>query len=141
MDTVSSKLTVYFDGSFWVGVYERRYGGKLEAAKIVFGAEPKDYEVYDLILHQFHRLRFSPQVKEELSLIPKKSMNPKRLHRSVEKSLRERGVGTKAQQALALQREVKKETTETIRKGKKAERAERQFMLKQEKKKEKRRGR
>ncbi len=141
MDAVCSKLTVYFDGAFWVGVYERRCGDKLEAAKIVFGAEPKDYEVYDFILHGFHRLRFSPQVQEVQSLIPKKSVNSKRLHRSVEKTLRANGVGTKAQQALALQREAKKEAADAIRKERKAEQVERRFMLKQEKKKEKRRGR
>lgn len=141
MDMVCSVFTVYFDGSFWVGVYERRYQDKLEVARVVFGAEPKDYEVYDFILHQSHRLHFSPQIKEEQSLIPKRSINPKRLHRLVEKSLSQTGVGTKAQQALALQREAKKEQADDRRRERKQEQAERRFMLKQEKKKEKHRGR
>lgn len=141
MDTVCSVFTVYFDGSFWVGVYERRYQDKLEVARVVFGAEPKDYEIYDFILHKFYRLQFSPQIEEKQSLIPKKCINPKRRYRLVEKSLQKNGVGTKAQQALALQREVKKEAADAIRKEKKAERLAQRFMLKQEKKKEKHRGR
>ena len=36
------------------------FGGQLEACRIVFGAEPKDYEVYDFLLKNWHRLRFSP---------------------------------------------------------------------------------
>lgn len=41
-----SRLTVYFEDPFWVGIYERVCDGALEAAKITFGAEPKDHEVY-----------------------------------------------------------------------------------------------
>ena len=32
-----SKLTVFFDGLFWIGIYERIQDGKLEACKITFG--------------------------------------------------------------------------------------------------------
>ena len=57
-----SKLTVFFDGLFWIGIYERIQDGKLEACKITFGAEPKDYEVYGFILKNWYKLRFSPPV-------------------------------------------------------------------------------
>ena len=53
-----SKLTVFFDGIFWIGIYERIQDGKLEACKITFGAEPKDYEVYDFLLKSYPRLLF-----------------------------------------------------------------------------------
>ena len=43
--TIQARLTVYFEESFWVGVYERIEGRKLSAAKVTFGSEPKDYEV------------------------------------------------------------------------------------------------
>lgn len=43
-------LTVYFEEPFWVGVFERIENGKLSAAKVTFGSEPKDYEVYEFIL-------------------------------------------------------------------------------------------
>ena len=40
MDTESGKLTVFFEGPFWVGVFERVAEGKLSACKVTFGAEP-----------------------------------------------------------------------------------------------------
>jgi hypothetical protein len=39
------KLTVYFDGQFWVGVVEDEYHQSLRVARHIFGAEPKDTEV------------------------------------------------------------------------------------------------
>ena len=47
MDESYVMLTVYFDDPFWVGVFERAEGGKLSAARITFGAEPKDHEVWE----------------------------------------------------------------------------------------------
>ena len=60
MQKVESRLTVFFDNPFWVGVYERVADGKLEACKITFGAEPKDDEVYEFLLLHWNTLRFSP---------------------------------------------------------------------------------
>jgi len=42
---------VFFEDPFWVGVFERIEDGKLSVCKVTFGAEPKDYEVWDYILH------------------------------------------------------------------------------------------
>lgn len=61
-----SKLTVFYDGSFWVGVYERIQEEKLEACKITFGAEPKDYEVYEFILQNWSELKFSPPIEVDV---------------------------------------------------------------------------
>lgn len=47
-----STLTVFFENPFWVGVYERVDGDRYEVCKITFGAEPKDYEVWDYLLLQ-----------------------------------------------------------------------------------------
>ena len=58
MQKTESKLTVYFDDPFWVGVYERISDGLLKVCKITFGAEPKDYEVYEYLLRNWHLLRF-----------------------------------------------------------------------------------
>ena len=52
MDKVSGKLTVFFEEPFWVGIFEHIQDGKLSVAKVTFGAEPKDYEVFDFILRQ-----------------------------------------------------------------------------------------
>lgn len=42
MDKVSSRLTVFFEEPFWIGVFERISEGKLSVCKVTFGAEPKD---------------------------------------------------------------------------------------------------
>ena len=47
MDKTIGTLTVFFEEPFWVGVFEQIDQGELRAAKVVFGAEPKDYEIYD----------------------------------------------------------------------------------------------
>ena len=48
---MKASLTVFFEEPFWVGVFERIEDGKLSVCKVTFGAEPKDYEVWDYILH------------------------------------------------------------------------------------------
>ena len=50
MDEVKGKLTVFFEEPFWVGVFERYENGKISVAKVTFGAEPKDYDVYEFVL-------------------------------------------------------------------------------------------
>lgn len=34
-----------FEDPFWTGVFERCEDGRLSAARVVFGSEPKDYEI------------------------------------------------------------------------------------------------
>ncbi len=62
MDKVLGKLTVFFEEPFWVGVFERISEGKLSVCKVAFGAESKDYEIYDFVLRNYFQLRFSPAV-------------------------------------------------------------------------------
>ena len=63
MDKVSGKLTVFFEGPFWVGVFERVTKGRLSVSKVTFGAEPKEQEVYAFVLKQYRCLRFGPAVE------------------------------------------------------------------------------
>ena len=63
MDKTNGKLTVYFEEPFWVGVFERIEDGKLSVAKVIFGAEPKDYEVQEYIQQYYFSLKFSPAVE------------------------------------------------------------------------------
>lgn len=63
MDTVSGKLTVFFEDPFWVGVFEHIEDGKLSVSKVTFSAEPKDYEVGEYIQKFYYRLQFSPAWK------------------------------------------------------------------------------
>ena len=134
---MKASLTVFFEDPFWVGAFERIEDGKLSVCKVTFGAEPKDYEVLDYILHHYYELVFSPAIETE---IRQAADNPKRRNRNARKQLENTGIGTKSQQALKRQREeMKTERRQISRKEREAE-AQRRFVMKQEKKKEKRRG-
>ena len=133
----SSKLTVYFDDPFWVGVFERIENGKLSVCKVTFGAEPKDYEVWAFVLKNYSQLKFSPAVSVT---VKKETSNPKRLQREARKQAALPGVGTKARQALQLQREENKLIRKTISRQQREAKKQRQFDLKQQKRKEKHRG-
>ena len=60
MDKVSSKLTVFFEDPFWVGVFEHIENEKLSVAKVTFGAEPKEYDIQEYIQKCYYGLQFSP---------------------------------------------------------------------------------
>lgn len=138
MGKVSGKLTVYFEEPFWVGIFEQIEDGMLSAAKVTFGAEPKDYEIYAFILKHYYSLRFSPDVT---TVVKETIRNPKRMQRDVKKQLRNTGIGTKSQQALKLQQEQNKQERKVKSQKQKLAEAKRMFELKQQKKKEKHRGR
>ena len=138
MNKAAVKLTVLFEEPFWVGIYERTANGKLEACKITFGAEPKDYEVWEYLLKNYSRLRFSPSVE---TVVKKESVNPKRLQRQIRKETVATGIGTKSQQALQMQREENKLVRKALSRKQREAEKQRQFELKQQKRKEKHRGR
>ncbi len=138
MDKVSGKLTVFFEEPFWVGVFERVSDGKLSVCKVTFGAEPKDYEVYDFVLKNYYQLRFSPAVATDEKGA---GHNPKRVQREVRKQMQNTGIGTKSQQALKLQQEQLKTECKTVSREQREAEKQRQFELKQQKRKEKHRGR
>lgn len=91
------------------------------------------------MLHNWKYLQFSPPVKDEK--VEEKRINPKRMQREISSQLQDRGIGTKAQQALKLQHQQNKIERKTRSKEQKEAEAERQFILRQEKKKAKHRGR
>lgn len=138
MDRTTETLTVFFEDPFWVGIFEHVEDGRLSVLKVTFGAEPKDYEISDFILREYDRLRFSPAVAADAKKAVK---NPKRMQREVHKQVENTGIGTKAQQALKLQQEQMKTVRKASRREKREVQKQRQFELKQQKKKEKHRGR
>ena len=133
-----SSLTVLFEDPFWVGIYQRTGGGTCQVCRIVFGGEPKDYEVYEFLLKNWQKLQFSPPVPVERAA--ERRINPKRMQREINDQLRDRGVGTKARQALQLQREQAGLERKARRREAREEERDRQYALRQEKKKQKHRG-
>lgn len=130
-------ITVVFDGSFWIGVFEREENGYFQASKVTFGAEPKEVEVLEFILKEFHSLRFSTPHKEKEE---KKEINFKKKQKLIKRMQEDKGIGTKAQNALKLLQEEKKVERKSYNKRKSEEEKKEKFKQKQEKKKEKHRG-
>ena len=137
MEKIAGKLTVFFDNPFWVGVFECVEKNKLSVCRVVFGAEPKDYEVYDFILKNYKNLKFGSSLEVKVKKIKN---NPKRLQRQVKKQSKQVGIGTKSQLVLQKQREEMK--LERKKESKQIRELEnrRKFELKQEKRKQKHRG-
>ena len=62
MDTAT--LTILFEDPFWVGLYQRHRDGTYQVCKITFGPEPRDNQVYDLLLRHWHELCFTPPLPD-----------------------------------------------------------------------------
>lgn len=78
MDRGKAGLTVFFEEPFWVGVFEKVEDGNLSVCRVVFGNEPRDYEVWDYILKNYYSLKFSPAVE---AAVKDGRVNPKRRQR------------------------------------------------------------
>ena len=137
MDKCSARLTVCFEPPFWVGFYERASNGRYEVCKIVFGAEPKDYEVYEFLLKHWSDFQFSPSMQSDVG--SERVQNPKRMQRSIHRELQQ-GIETKAQQALKLQQEQRKQERKCSSKETREQDALRRFALRQQKRKAKHKG-
>ena len=137
LERVSSKLTVFFEDPFWVGVFERIENRKLSVAKVTFGVEPKDYEVLEFINRNYYHLQFSPAVE---TVVKDTKKNPKRAQRDAKKQTLETGIGTKSQQALKLQQEQNKQERKVRSREQRDAESQRLFELKQMKKREKHKG-
>ena len=120
-----------------MGIAERTENRRLAVSKVTFGPEPKDYEVYEFLLKNYYRLRFSPEVE---AVAGQNKTNPKRMLRSASKEVKSKGIGTKSQQALQLQREQLKLEHKSFSREQKEEEARLKYELKRQKKKAKHRG-
>lgn len=132
-------LTVFFEGPFWVCVLERSDGKTLSAAKVTFGAEPKDAEVWEFVCTQFRGLKFSQPVAYEER--EHSRSNPKRMRRKIEKAVNSVGVGTKSQQALKAQYELNKQEHKSAAKHDREAAETLKFELRRAKRKAKHKGR
>ena len=137
---VSSTLTVYFDGQFWVGMAELVEKDQLRACRIVFGAEPSNEEVLDFVLKRWMRLDFSTPIVLESQHEPTDAGNPKRRKRQAAKALQQRSGSTKAQQAISEQHEAEAEQRKKKASEHRTLKTQERFEQKTEKRTQKRRG-
>ena len=138
MSVSKSRLTVYFEPPFWVALYQREDGDGCRVCKVTFGGEPRDQEVLDWFQTHWRELSFSPPVEGERS--PDRAVNPKRARREARKAVQPAGTGTKAQQALQLQREQQKAERSVISKERREAERERKLAIRREKRREKHKG-
>ena len=135
---VSSTLTVYHDGQFWVGMFERVELGALRACQVVFGAEPSNEEIQELACERWNQLRFTEPIAH--SDTPRIVSNPKRRQREAARELKQRGPSTKAQLALSEEREASAQQRIADARKRRDEEKQRRFEQRQEKRKLKHRG-
>ena len=131
-------LSILFEDPYWIGVFEITEGRRLRAARVVFGAEPTDAQVYEFVLTSFHQVRFSDPVHASPTVIH--CSNPKRMQREIARTTKPQGVGTRAQQAIKILQETTKTERKTISREQRLLEEERSFTLRQEKKKARHRG-
>lgn len=105
----------------------------------MFGAEPTTPEVLRFVCDKWRELRFTDGIQVQVEQA--KRVNPKRLRRMIEKEIRSSARrGTKAQQALAEQREAAKGESEALSRARREEQRRERFAKKTEKRKQKHRG-
>ncbi len=135
---MKSRLTIFFDDQFWVGVFERLHDDQLEVARVTFGVEPADCQVLAFVQSSYSNLQFTRPVEADPE--SEKRINPKRLQRLVRKEVAV-GVGTKAQEAFKRDLEAQKGERKRQSKEVCEEEKMRKFELAQQKRKAKHRGR
>ena len=140
----SSTLTVLHDGQFWVGICEHREAERYGACRVVFGAtEPTDTEIQEFVLRHWASLNFALVLNDADGARPAvlAHANPKRRQREARKQVEQTGVGTKAQQAMSAAYEAHKDERKQASREARQEESARRFALKQQKRKQKHRGR
>lgn len=94
MKQIAATFTVFFEAPFWKGIYERQEYHNISVALVIFGAEPKDFEVAQFLTEHFKTLSFSNTMITEQK--PKVIKNYKRLQRNIKKQTNQNGIGTKS---------------------------------------------
>lgn len=107
------KLSIFYDGQFYIGLVEIQSNNRLQAFRYIFGNEPKDQDVLDFIYNDLQGLI---EMHEQNGISIKKScrkkINPKRMQRQISKELQQRSISTKAQEALKADYEQRKKANQ-----------------------------
>ena len=136
METISIRLTVYFEDGFWHGLFEQAYQETYQVCRVTFGQEPKDDEILEILQTQFARLSFSSEstVKQYVKI-----KNPKRLQRVVKKQVKQK-VSSKSKELLQLQYEARKKISKHQSSVQKQLFKQEKFERKQQKRRDKHKG-
>jgi Protein of unknown function (DUF2992) len=127
------KLTILFNGQFWEGIVELYDGDRLKAGRYIFGKEPQDAEVLELILsNRAFRLLEKSNFYDRGESSKTKTINPKRLARKIAKETATISISTMAQEAMRLDLEQrKKEGKKRSKLNKEAEKEQKRLLARQ----------
>jgi len=140
MKNINTSFSILFETPYWIGLFEKKGDEGYSVSKFVFGKEPTGPELYNFIVKYYPNGLSYSKPNEDIAKIIRKKINPKKRQREAAKAMEDRGVSTKAQEALRLQYEENKLERKKLSKLKKEELERKKFILKQEKKKQKKRG-
>ncbi|WP_054950640.1 YjdF family protein [Numidum massiliense] len=143
------KLSVFFDGHFWVGVIEdaqtatttSKHCASLRAWKHIFGSEPRNTEVLQFVQQELAALISQPSVAVSIEVHERQRINPKRLARQVAKEMTREPVSTYAQTAMQLEMEKRARKRKKDHREHKEAKAARTRDIRRQKAKAKHRGR
>lgn len=140
---MQGETLIYFDGQFWVGLFSEKKDGKIVmVGKYVFGGEPTLTLIDEWLARGLPGLKMFPA--DRLDVENKaKIKNPKRALRLVRKTHETRSEfrETLAQKAMRESLEGLKKESKKIRSVKRREHLLQNYLKKQAKKKQKKRGR
>lgn len=135
------KATISFEKRFWVGIFERIDKEGYAVARHIFGTEPSDSEIHEFVLNHYVVLKFGEAKEVSIQI---QRMNPKRVQREVRREMEKMKETTKpstlAQDYMREEIEKKKKEKKNISNAEKQTHKDKQFFLRQEKRKEKHRG-
>lgn len=94
------KLTVFYDQQFWVGVVEETVDSAIQAARFIFGAEPKDAEILWFVNHRMMSLILAAKLVQLNKRPHVKAVNPKRLARQAAAEMGRKGGSSASQEAI-----------------------------------------
>ena len=107
---MATTFTIFFDGHLWVGVLEQRNGGRIRAARVVFGREPSGAEIEDWLRRHGNDLiarAAAAQPVDDGARPMVRARSPKRAQREAARQARQPRGTTASQQALAADREAR----------------------------------
>lgn len=138
------RLTVYFDGQFWVGVAEDTDFDPPVVVRHIFGSEPLDAEIVRFVNGPMFTLLAGAALASSANQARVdnvvRSKSPKRRVREATAAVRERGISTRSQLALQQQYEAHMLECRAQTREEREAQLERKWALKRQKAKARHRG-
>ncbi|TGA98013.1 DUF2992 family protein [Sporolactobacillus shoreae] len=137
------KLTVYFDGQFWVGIIEVLCNENLKVFRHIFGPEPNNQQILSFVSRPLPRILDRSRTAKPVDAAESLSghpLSPKRAQRMAAKALKKKGIGTKAQNVMREAIHAHKAELKHAAKIKRETLIRERYLLRKEKAKQKHRG-